>query len=154
MTHSCVCLQNMFRRAPCVLDMWDMLISYVRHDSFICETCLIHMWHTSHSYVWHDPFTCGRQTDVRMRAVRLEMWDMTHSYVRHDSFICETWLMCHIWIRHVSHINESCLTYEISMSHRSPRHVRHDSFTREKRPTYTPDMTYSFLAHELSRWVL
>ena len=33
----------------CLIFMWDMTHSYVRHDSFICETWLIHMWDMTHS---------------------------------------------------------------------------------------------------------
>jgi len=92
----------------CVLDMRDMRISYVRHDSFICKTWLIHMWHTTHSYVTHDSVMCmtwpihmwasTRRSDARRASQRCETWlihtwDMTHLYARHDLFICHTRLI-------------------------------------------------------------
>ena len=53
--------------------------SYVRHDSFVCETWLMHMWDMNHSYVRHDSSICETWL--------IHMWDMTHSCDRHDSSI-------------------------------------------------------------------
>jgi len=62
----------------------NMSHSYVRHDSFICETWLIPIRNMTHSYVTHDSFSC----ETWLIHVR----NMTNSYVRHDSFTRETWL--------------------------------------------------------------
>ena len=117
--------------------------SYVRHDSFICETWLIHTRDMVHSYVKalcvrHDSFVCQiwffhclHAWDVTRWYVRhdsfireawlIHTWDMTHSYVRHDAFIWESF-MCETWLIHV---------WDMTHSHALPSCVRHDSFICE-----------------------
>jgi len=88
---------------------WD---SYVRHDSFICETWLImRSWHSYvrhdshmrcwHSYVRHDSYM---RDMTHIWDVGTHMWDMTHYEML--TFICETWLIhemltliCETWLR-------------------------------------------------------
>jgi len=91
----------------CLVHMWDMTHSYVRHDSFICATRLIQIQNTTYLYVRHNSFTCISRrhkcwvvADVRQslpcQTCFIHMSHMTYSYVRHISFICETCFI-HMW---------------------------------------------------------
>jgi len=62
----------------------DMTQSYVRHDSFMCETWFIRMRDVTHSCVRHD---AALQARIESRA---SVGDMTQLYVGLDSFACET----------------------------------------------------------------
>jgi len=98
---------------------YDMTLSRVGHDSFICGTWHICMWDMTHAchvrysvyYIWHDSVTWGawliHMSDMthvyvwhnsRVCAIRMTwlmcMCDMTYVYVWHDSCVCATWLMC------------------------------------------------------------
>jgi len=131
-----------------LIHMWDMTHSYVRHDSFICETWLIHMW------------------------------DMTHSYVRHDSFICETWLMTridawihdgsmiyridelHIWVTNYMYLSRTTYRWWIDdLSNRWRLHHRWSiQLTNVTYETRTTCMSLSnrrttHMSHELHVWV-
>jgi len=82
--------------------MCDMTHSYVRRDSFLCQTRLLHMWDMTYSFGWHG--SCAALSppiQTALKSVCLHMcvtWcthmcDMTHSYVWHDSSLCVTRLM-------------------------------------------------------------
>jgi len=61
---------------PTVLTMCGTTYSYVRHDSFMCDTRLIHIRDVAHSCEWHAYVT---HTDE---------CDMTLSHLWNDSFMC------------------------------------------------------------------
>ena len=76
----------------CLIHMWDMTHSFVRHASYIREVTL--------SYVRHDSFTCETWL--------IHMWDMTHSHA------CETchiyWLRLGVWFRECFEF-QACLLF-------------------------------------------
>jgi len=85
--------------------MWDMTHSYVRHDSFVCETRPVHIFYKPHSYAQHDDAFICETCPIHMRGkphsficeTRLiHICDMSHSFVRHDSSICVAWTI-QIW---------------------------------------------------------
>jgi len=59
--------------------------SYLRHDSFICETWRIYRWDMTRSYVYHDSF-------IYVIWI-IHMCDVTHPYVWLDLFINVTLLI-------------------------------------------------------------
>ena len=109
--------------------MWDMTHTYVRHDSYICETWLISM---------------------RTCAILMGVWD---SYMCDITHACETWL---IYVRHdscmwdMTHICETCETWLIYVRHDSCMwdmthiYVRHDSSMW--------DLTHIYVRHDSCMW--
>jgi len=136
---------------------WDMAHSYLRHDSFICETwlilpCGIWLVHTRCMYeasllvhVRHDSFIFETRP--------IYAWDMTHLHVRHDLFICATWLILPrvIWL-----VYTGCM-YEASLRWYDKTWLiyvwRHNSFMCERHDSYKTWLIYmwrrnSFMCHD------
>jgi len=149
-----------------LVDMLNILHSYVGHDSFvyvwhdssICVTWLHQMRAITHSHVWNDSFiilriwlrhVCGDMDYDTM--TQLYMCDMTHSYVWHDAFKCVGfWSMWRHGLRH--HILDSqahgwsdsciCVTWPIHMCDMTHTYVWRDSSICVTWFIYMCDMTH------------
>ena len=83
-----------------LVQMWDVILSYVGHDSFICGTSFFHMWDMILSYVGHDSFICGtrliesQDTSHSKSENQTNAYDRTHSDVGYDAFLRGTWFFC------------------------------------------------------------
>ena len=142
MSHHSYMRHDSFMCETWLVHIWDMTRSYMRHDSFIYETRLVHMRHLVRDNHWKL-----RQTDQTQKILLLlvddssvcetwliHVWDMTHSYVRHDSFICETCLI-HMW-----DMTYSCMRHDSALN---------VSFRSESCCLiHMWDMTHSYVRHD------
>jgi len=110
--------------ATCLIYIWDVTHSYVKHVSFT--------WDMTHSSVVCTVGLGARQGVPRFSKTRHVThmnesyysyeYGMSHLCMSHGAHMnesCRTyqWVMMHIWKSHVTHINESYYSYEWVMSH-------------------------------------
>jgi len=95
-----------FKCVTWLIQMCDMIHSYVWHHSLISVTWLIHMCAMTHSHVWRDSFIYG-MTDTYFTwrvqtSHRIGCWfqrkyhNASYESAWHDSFIYVKWLI-HLW---------------------------------------------------------
>ena len=80
-------------RTRCVVDMWDMSHSHVRHASFIRETWRIHVWDMTHVWLILDESCFSDVHDVKV----------FRNTVQHTATHCNT----------LQHTATHCNTYDI-----------------------------------------
>ena len=144
------------------------LLSYARHDSFICVTYPVDVWHDlfvcmtwridtcgmTHEYVWQDSSICitwlMHMYDITHEYVWHDSWTyMTHELVWHDSCliyecVMSKWVISPTRMSHVSYMSEPCLIYEWVMSLIRRSHV---SCLNESCRTYKRVVSQIWMRH-------
>ena len=144
---------------------YDMVHSYLRHDSFTRVTWLIYNFEKAQIYVWRDSLLHVLSKTKHDVTWLIYIWDVTWLYVWHDSFtrlellvydltrlrawrdsfMCVTWLrMCDLTYSYAWHDLFLCVTWLIQMCDMAHTDVWHDLFTCVTWLIHMCDMTYSY----------